>query len=40
VTIGGNGPKVKAASDDASGVDRAHKAKKQGKHKGKDKRGR
>jgi hypothetical protein len=41
VTIGGNGPKAKSAStDDAPSADRQVKAKKQGKHRGKGKRGR
>ena len=39
--IGGNGPQAKAAgANDVSGTDRQGKAKKQGKHKGKGKRGR
>lgn len=41
VTIGGNGPKAKAASaDDGQSADRQAKAKKGGKQKGKGKRGR
>jgi hypothetical protein len=41
VTIDGNGPKANAAgANDVSGTDRQGKAKKQGKHKGKGKRGR